>query len=179
MEKINRKKFLKSMGALSTAAAITPSLFAFESATPRSSLLSRKIKVGVIGCGSVARKYIPHLTDSPYAEIVSLCDIIPERSKKYANEFNINNWYPHVDKMIAGVDFDLFVNLTDMQEHGRLNRIAINAGKHVWSEKPMANTYDEGLDLLNLAKSKGLRIWGAPAVVNSPQFAFMAQQVNE
>jgi predicted dehydrogenase len=49
------------------------------------------------------------------------------------------------------------------------------AGKHIWSEKPMANTYREGKDLLNLAKSKGLRIWGAPAVVNSPQFAFMSQ----
>lgn len=41
----------------------------------------------------------------------------------------------------------------------------------------MANTYAEGKALLDLAKSKGLRIWGAPAVVNSPQFAFMAQQI--
>jgi len=66
-----------------------------------------------------------------------------------------------------------------MQEHGRLNKIALNAGKHIWSEKPMANTYTEGLELLNLARSKGVRIWGAPAVVNSPQFAFMAKQINE
>ena len=43
----------------------------------------------------------------------------------------------------------------------------------------MANTYKEGRELLDLAKSKGLRVWGAPAVVNSPQFAFMAKQINE
>src|SRR5690606_40754822 len=65
---------------------------------------------------------------------------------------------------------------TDMQEHGRLNKQALQNGKHVWSEKPMANTYKEGKALLDLAKSKKLRIWGAPAVVNSPQFAFMSDR---
>jgi predicted dehydrogenase len=55
----------------------------------------------------------------------------------------------------------------------------LNAGKHVWSEKPMANTYKEGRALLDLAKSKNLRIWGAPAVVNSPQFAFMSKTLRE
>jgi len=66
-----------------------------------------------------------------------------------------------------------------MQEHGHLNKQALNAGKHVWSEKPMANTYLEGRALLDLAIKKGLRIWGAPAVVNSPQFAFMSKAIQE
>ena len=66
-----------------------------------------------------------------------------------------------------------------MQEHGRFNKQALIAGKHVWSEKPMANTYKEGRALLDLAKSKKLRIWGAPAVVNSPQFAFMSKEFQE
>ena len=51
------------------------------------------------------------------------------------------NHYPHIDEMLAGAPFDLLVNLTDMQEHERLNGQAIEAGKHVWSEKPMANSY--------------------------------------
>jgi predicted dehydrogenase len=71
------------------------------------------------------------------------------------------------------------VNLTNMQEHGRLNKQAISAHKHVWSEKPMANTYKEGKELLELAKKQGVRIWGAPAVVNSPQFAFMSKSIQE
>jgi predicted dehydrogenase len=71
------------------------------------------------------------------------------------------------------------VTLTDMQEHGRLNKQALMAGKNVWSEKPMANTYKEGKALLDLARQKGLRIWGAPAVVNSPQFAFMSKSIQE
>ena len=62
---------------------------------------------------------------------------------------------PHIDQMLAGAPFDLLVNLTDMQEHGRLNRQALLAGRHVWSEKPMANTYREGRALLELAKADG------------------------
>jgi predicted dehydrogenase len=96
-----------------------------------------------------------------------------------AKEFNIPHSYPHIDKMLAGASFDLMVNLTDMQEHGRLNRQALTTGKHVWSEKPMANTYKEGKALFDLAKTRKLRIWGAPAVVNSPQFAFMSKAIQD
>jgi predicted dehydrogenase len=69
----------------------------------------------------------------------------------------------------------LLVTLTDMQEHEHLNREAIAAGKHIWSEKPIANTLAAGLDILEQAKKKGVRVWGAPVVVSSPQFAFMAK----
>jgi predicted dehydrogenase len=69
----------------------------------------------------------------------------------------------------------LLVNLTDMQEHEQLNRRALEAGKHVWSEKPMANSLEAGQALLELARRQDVRIWGAPTVVNSPQFAFMAK----
>ena len=81
--------------------------------------------------------------------------------------------------MLAGEPFDLMVTLTDMQEHEHLNRQAINAGKHVWSEKPMANTYASGKAILDKAKRNNLKFWGAPAVVNSPQFAFMNQIIQD
>jgi predicted dehydrogenase len=139
----------------------------------------KKIRIGIIGCGSVSGVYLPHLTKSPYVEVVSACDIIIERAQKRAKEFNIPNVYPSIEKMLAGAPFDLMVTTTDMQEHGRLNKIALQAGKNVWSEKPMANTYKEGKELLDLAKQRGVRIWGAPAVVNSPQFAFMAKAIND
>lgn len=180
---MNRKKFLNNFGLLSAAAAVTPAMLAATTpvATAVSPIvpLNRKTKVGVIGCGSVSTKYLPHLSKSPFVEIVSVCDKVPQRAQDAAKKHNVANWYPHIDQMMAGVPFDLLVNLTDMQEHGRLNKIALNAGKNVWSEKPMANTYEDGVALLNLAEKKGIRIWGAPAVVNSPQFAFMAQQLAE
>src|SRR5215475_342984 len=120
-----------------------------------------KVKVGVIGCGSVSHAYLPHLSKSPHVELVSACDIIPERAKAQAEKFKIPNQYPHIDKMLAGAAFDLMVNLTDMQEHERLNKQAVEAGKHVWSEKPMANSLAAGQEILRRARAKGVRLWGA------------------
>src|SRR4026207_1926277 len=173
MDTISRQKFLQHT-AMAGAAVLLSSLEGFAMTRP-----DKKTKVAIIGCGSVSGSYLPHLSKSPYVELVSACDIIPERAEKRAKEFNIPNYYPHIDKQLAGPAFDLLVVTTDMQEHGRLNKIALNAGKHVWSEKPMANTYKEGKALLDFARSKKLRIWGAPAVVNSPQFAFMSKQIQE
>ena len=79
--------------------------------------------------------------------------------------------------MLAGEPFDFLINLTDMQEHERLNRQGLEAGKHVWSEKPIANSLAAGQALLRIAKQKRLRLWGAPITVQSPQFAFMARQL--
>ncbi len=173
MDTISRQKFLQHT-AMAGAAVLLSSLESFALTKP-----DKKTRVAIIGCGSVSGVYLPHLSKSPFVELVSTCDIIPERAERRAKEFNIPNHYPHIDKQLAGPAFDLLVVTTDMQEHGRLNKIALNAGKHVWSEKPMANTYKEGKELLDFARSKKLRIWGAPAVVNSPQFAFMSKAIQE
>lgn len=170
---ITRQEFLRYT-ALSGAALLLQSLEGFASLKP-----DKKIKVAVIGCGSVSGVYLPHLSKAPHVELVSVCDIVYDRAKKRAAEFNVPNAYPGIEQQLAGAPFDLLVTLTDMQEHGRLNKQALLAGKNVWSEKPMANTYKEGRALLDLAKSKNLRIWGAPAVVNSPQFAFMSKAIRE
>ena len=172
MNVIPRETFLKQT-ALAGAGLLIASIrgFAIEQ--------QKKIKVGVIGCGSVSGQYLPHLSKSPYVELISTCDIIPSRAKAQAEKYKIANHYPHIDQMLAGPKFDLLVNLTDMQEHGRLNKQALQANRNVWSEKPMANTYKEGKALLDLAREKKLRIWGAPAVVNSPQFAFMAKAIRD
>ncbi len=182
MKDLSRRNFLGNIGVMGAASVAAPSLLASSSATSQSEVgfkpFGRKIKVGIIGCGSVMNNcYAPHLGKCQYAEIVSCCDIKPDRAEKAAKKFNIPNWYPHIDKMLAGAEFDLLVNCTNMQEHGRLNKIAILAGKYVWSEKPMATTYKEGRELLDLSMAMGKHIWGAPAMVNSPQFAFMARQL--
>jgi len=171
---LTRKKFLERSAEVMLASLLAP--YMSNAATANK---ANKIKIGLIGCGSVSNMYLPHLSKSEYVELVSVCDIIPERAASAAKKYNIQNHYPHIDQLLAGAPFDLMVDPTNMQEHGRLNKQALLAGKHVWSEKPMANSYKEGKALLDLAKSKGQRIWGAPAVVNSPQFAFMAKMIRE
>ena len=171
---ISREKFLKTT-ALAGAALLVSSLEGWAASLP-----DKKLRVAVIGCGSVSNRYIPQLLSSKWIEVVSLCDIKPERAVAQNKEYEVNAaTYGHIDEMLKGVPFDMMVTLTDMQVHGELNKKALMAGKHVWSEKPMANTYAEGKALLDLAKTKKLRIWGAPAVVNSPQFAYMSKMIQE
>jgi len=136
---------------------------------------TKRTTVGVIGCGSVSGSYLPHLTKCPYAELASVCDVVFERAQKAAATYQVPNAYPSLESMLEGAPFELLVNLTNMQNHEGINRQAIAAGKHVWSEKPMANSYAEGKRLLARAKENGLRFWGAPTAVLSPQFAFMAE----
>ncbi len=173
-DKMSRQQFLQYTSSAG-AAVLLSSLegFALEKR-------EKKLKVAIIGCGSVSNRYIPHLQTSPLIEIVSLCDIKHERAVAQNKQYNVNAaTYATIDEMLKGVPFDMMITLTDMQVHGTLNKKALLAGKHVWSEKPMANTYAEGKALLDLAKSRKLRIWGAPAVVNSPYIAFMSKMIKE
>jgi predicted dehydrogenase len=170
----SRRKFLQ-LSAMSGAAVLLSSLEGWALTTP-----DNKLRVAVIGCGSVSNRYLPQLLSSKLIEVVSLCDIKYDRAIAQNKLYNVNaQTYPHIDKMLVGVPFDMMVTLTDMQVHGELNKKALLAGKHVWSEKPMANTYAEGKSLLDLATSKKLRLWGAPAVVDSPQFAYMSNAIQE
>ncbi len=173
-EKISRENFLKMTG-MAGAALLVSSLEGWAATTD-----DKKLRVAVIGCGSVSNRYLPQLLSSKLIEVVSLCDIKYDRALAQNKQYNVNaQTYPNIEAMLKGVPFDMMVTLTDMQKHGELNKIAIMAGKHVWSEKPMANTYAEGKALLDLARSKKLRLWGAPAVVNSPQFAFMNKTIQD
>jgi len=158
-----------------TTGAAATALLATSSPPVRAEDKPKRIRVAVIGCGSVSNQYLPHLLKCSCVDLVSACDIIPERAAAQAEKFNIPNQYPHIDQLLAGAEFDLLVNLTDMQEHERLNLQAIQAGKHVWSEKPMANSLKAGQALLERAEQQKVKVWGAPAMVVSPQFAFIAK----
>lgn len=168
---MNRRNFTKTtlLGGAAMAAGIVNAIAADAPV--------KRLRTGLIGCGSVSNQYLPQLTKCPFVEVVSLCDIKPERAKRQAERFSVAHYYPHVDAMLAGEPFDFLVDTTDMQQHEGINRRALEAGKHVWSEKPIGNTLAAGQDLLRLAKEKNLRLWGAPITVQSPHFAFMAKQL--
>lgn len=180
--RLGRREFTKTTllagAAVATGglAGCVPGSVLQEAATARP---SRRVRTGVIGCGSVSHSYLPVLNESPYVEVVSLCDIKPERAREQAERFAVADFYPDIDAMLAGEPFDFMINLTDMQEHERLNRQALEAGRHVWSEKPIANSLAAGQELLRLATANRLRLWAAPITVECPQFGFMARKLAE
>ena len=172
-DSLTRAAFLQKT-SLASAALLLSNLEIFAAAE------EKIIKVAIIGCGSVSNRYIVHLQSSPLVKIVSLCDIKQDRAEAQNKKYNIGaNTYNNINALLKGNAFDLMLTLTDMQMHGSLNKIALQAGKNVWSEKPLANTYAEGKALVDYAKLKGVRIWGAPAVVTSPQFEFMSKTIQE
>ena len=172
-DSLTRAAFLQKT-SLASAALLLSNLELFAAAE------EKIIKVAIIGCGSVSNRYIVHLQSSPLVKIVSLCDIKQDRAEAQNKKYNIGaSTYNNINALLKGNAFDLILTLTDMQMHGALNKIALQAGKHVWSEKPLANTYAEGKALVDFAKLKGVRIWGAPAVVTSPQFEFMSKTIQE
>lgn len=174
MNAISRKQFIRNTGALS-ATLLLSSLETWAATTPK-----KKIRIAIIGCGSVSNRYIPQLLSSSMLQLVSLCDSKYDRAEQQNKTYKVNAaTYRNIDDQLKGVPFDMLVTLTDMQVHGVINGKALEAGKHVWSEKPLANTYREGKALMELANAKRLKIWGAPAVVNSPQFAFMSRMIQE
>ena len=168
---LNRRDFTKTT-LLAGAALASGAVGALAADAP-----AKRIRTGLIGCGSVSNQYLPQLTQCPFVEVVSLCDIKPERAQRQAERFKVAHHYPNIEAMLAGEPFDFLVDTTDMQQHEGINRRAIEAGKHVWSEKPIANSLAAGQKLLQLALKKKLRLWGAPITVQSPQFAFMAKQI--
>ena len=172
-DSLTRAAFLQKT-SLASAALLLSNLELFAAAE------EKIIKVAIIGCGSVSNRYIVHLQSSPLVKIVSLCDIKQDRAEAQNKKYNIGaSTYNNINALLKGNAFDLMLTLTDMQMHGALNKIALQADKHVWSEKPLANTYAEGKALVDYAKLKGVRIWGAPAVVTSPQFEFMSKTIQE
>src|SRR6478672_2655958 len=101
---ISRQKFLQ-YSAAAGAAVLLSSLEGLAMETP-----DKKLRIGLIGCGSVSNRYIPHLQTSSLVEIVSLCDIKYDRAVDQNKKYNVGaQTYPNIDKMLAGVPFDLMV----------------------------------------------------------------------
>ncbi len=171
---IDRRQFLKDTAVLGAAVGAAPDLLGAESSSTAGSPKGGRIRVGEIGCGNVSGSYLPNLTSQPFIEVVSVCDIIVERAKKRAQKFKVPNVYPNIDEMLAGAPFDLLVNTTSMPSHFPVNKKALEAKRHVWSEKPMALEVKDGKELLDLAQRNGVHFWASPTCVTSPQFKFIA-----
>lgn len=133
-----------------------------------------RIRVAVAGCGRVSEPYLQDLRQSPHVELVSVCDVAPERAAQRAEQFEVPHHFAGFDWMLAGPAFDLLINLTAMPHHFPLNLQALQAGRHVLCEKPIATALADGRRLLEEAATHGVQLFGAPNVVTSPAFRCMA-----
>jgi len=121
-----------------------------------------KTKIGIVGCGAISGIYLTNLTNMFHnTEIAGVCDLIPERAQKAAAEYNLKI-YKDMHEMFADDSIEIILNLTRPYEHFDVNMAAIAAGKHVYAEKPLGATLEEGIKTREAADKKGVLLGGAP-----------------
>jgi len=121
------------------------------------------VKIGVVGCGNVSEMYfenIPTLFNE--IEIIGICDLFAEKAEIAAKKYGIQKVFSSVDELVASPEVDIVLNLTIPGEHYAVSLKAIRAGKHVYSEKPLAATLEEGRKLIAAAQENSVRIGCAP-----------------
>ena len=116
--------------------------------------------IGLIGCGNIAETYFRAQDYFNNIKFVACADKFPEVSEKCADQYNIKSLT--VDEIIHDTNVDVILNLTIPQAHYEISKLALVAGKHVYSEKPMSIKYDEAHELVNLAKDNNLYLGNAP-----------------
>ncbi|WP_127580262.1 Gfo/Idh/MocA family protein [Paenibacillus koleovorans] len=121
----------------------------------------KKLKVGVIGCGKISGAYLNKARHFDCYEITACADLELDRAVAKAEEFSLAKACT-VEELLADPEIDIVINLTIPQAHTDICLKALNAGKHVYVEKPLAITKEEGKQIVELAAAKGLRAGCAP-----------------
>ena len=119
------------------------------------------MRVAIVGCGFVADYYVRTLPVHPELELVGVMDRDTERSERFARYYSLSR-YDSLDELLTDQRVEIVLNLTNPASHYDVSKRALLAGKHVYSEKPMAMTFGEAKELVDLAASKQLQISSAP-----------------
>lgn len=122
------------------------------------------MNVGMVGVGCISGIYLKNLHEvfNGQLKLAAVCDLIRERAEKAQKEYNVPKLYDTMEELFADPEIDIVLNLTRPYQHYEVSKGALLAGKHVYSEKPLGATLEEGEKLVALAKEKGLMIGGAP-----------------
>jgi len=117
--------------------------------------------IGIIGCGNISSLYLRAAAHFPALTFVACSDLEMDAARSRAAEFGLEAL--PVDALLARDDIRVIVNLTVPQAHAAVARAALEAGKHVYNEKPLATSVEDAEALLALADANGLRVGCAPS----------------
>jgi predicted dehydrogenase len=120
-----------------------------------------RTKIGIIGCGNISSTYLKVCPTFDNLEVAAVADLVQERAVSQAAKFNVPKALS-VDDLLADPEIGIVINLTIPAAHAEVAGRALEAGKSVYNEKPLALTRDEGQHLLGLAAERGLRVGCAP-----------------
>ncbi len=119
------------------------------------------VGIGVVGAGVISDTYLENLDSFPDTDVVAVGDLFPDAAKAKADKYQIGIAGPP-EVVLDNPDVELVVDLTVPAAHAEVAVQAINAGKHVWNEKPLALDRVSAQALLAAAETAGLRVGCAP-----------------
>ncbi|RWX78354.1 Gfo/Idh/MocA family oxidoreductase [Neorhizobium lilium] len=122
--------------------------------------MSKDLGVGIIGCGNISTTYLTLAPLFKSLRLVACADLNDEAAARRADEYGIRA--QSISELLANDEIDVVVNLTIPAAHSAVSKAILEAGKHVYSEKPLAITLSEGKALQALALEKGLKVGCAP-----------------
>lgn len=125
------------------------------------------VGVGLIGAGNISDQYLTQLTAYPDLAVRFVADLLPERARAQADRYGVAA-AGTVEELLARDDVEIAVNLTVPAVHAAVTSAALAAGKHVWTEKPLATDLAAGRALVDQAEAAGLRLGCAPDTVLGP-----------
>jgi predicted dehydrogenase len=133
------------------------------------------IKLGVIGCGDVAfRTYLPGLAQlAGRAAVVACFDPVAERAERASALFPESRACTSYEALLSHAGLDAVINLTPAPFHDEVNVAALEAGLHVFSEKPLAATVKRSQALIELARRKHRTLFCAPAIMATSRFRWL------
>lgn len=123
--------------------------------------MAAETRVGIIGCGTILGAYIRHTKPYPFLRVTRLADLDVDRAKAAAAKFEVSE-AGSVEELLGDDSISVVVNLTIPAAHAEVSLAALEAGKHVYSEKPLATDLTEGRAILDAAERHGLRVGCAP-----------------
>ena len=118
------------------------------------------LNVGIIGTGNIAPAYIRGCAPFDVIELSACADILTDRAGAFAAEHGLAAY--SIDDLLARDDIDIVINLTIPLAHAEVSLQIIEAGKHVYCEKPLAVDRDDGARVVSAARAAGLRVGCAP-----------------
>ncbi len=121
------------------------------------------MKIGFVGCGNISGIYLKNITSTfRNLEVAGVCDLIREKAENQAKAYGVTKIYQDMYELFADPEVDVVLNITRPNDHYGVSKAALLAGKHVYSEKPLATDLEQAKELVELAKEKGLYLGGAP-----------------
>jgi predicted dehydrogenase len=136
------------------------------------------MNIALIGCGYVAESYAKTLANYPELKLTGAFDRNQSNLESFVRRWQVRR-FENLSELLADREVEMVLNLTNPRSHYEVTKQCLRAGKHVYSEKPLAMKYNQAQELANLAKAGGLYLSSAPCSVLSETAQTLGRALRE